>query len=404
MTLKTTLKKKAKIKNMIHKTILAAMLAVTTLTGTADMLSDVADALDALGPVEMHVRYGVLLPSADDDITYDIDMWAAPAPGDRLSDSDYLIDWRLKTPSGESDGWSAYHAGDHYRYRDGRLQEYHYAWDSIPMIMGGGGVQRNTQFVELTPAALASGLRSMATDSTYSVAVTADTICDGLPAGVIRARQSVNGYDCRYITWVVDQARLMPRKIEIESNPGSISEQTMTIRFDSIAPAEMPGLSEEALIERYPDHFADSRQSIFTLAMLPGKPLPPFSAPTPTGERYTRHKGDAMAAPTLVWVLDAGVATTADVIAQTRRAVDALPMTADVIYAFVTNNADDIETIIGELRPGEHVVMSARSLARDCGVTATPAAVMTDSEGTVTAVIPAYSSNLSEAITQNFIR
>ncbi len=392
------------MQNRVNKKLLVAAMTLATLPAVADTLHEVADALDALGAVEMHVRYGVLLPSADDDITYDIDLFASPTAGDELSDSDYLIEWQLTTPAGQSDGWSSYHAGNHYRYRDGRLQEYHYEWDSIPMIMGNGGVQRNAQFVDLTPRALAAGLRAMAADSTYTVVMTPDTVADTRPAAVIRARQAINGYDCRYVTWIVDKETHLPRKIEIETGPGTISEQTMTIRFDDIRPAAMPGLTEEALMARYPDHFADSRQSIFTLAMLPGKPLPPFSAPTPTGERYTRHKGDAMRAPTIVWLLDADVASTPDVIAQTRRAVDALPMSVDVIYAFVTNNADAIEEVTGDLRQGEHVVMSARSLARDCGVTATPSAVMTDATGCVTAVIAAYNSNLSDTIVQNFIR
>lgn len=363
------------------------------------MPDEVAGRLEAVGPAHMTLSYEVLLPSADDPIVYDVDIWAAPAAGDTLCRSEYLIEWSLPTPSGRSNGFSAYSDGHHYRYRDGRLQEYHFDWDPAPFVAAHGGVQGNAQFADLTPQALAAQLRAMAADTTYTVVMAADTLYNRQRADVMQAAQSIGGYDCRNIMWVLDPATSMPRVIGVESNPAQISEQLLTVRFSDIdMQAEMPGLDEESLIARYPDVFGECRESNFAITSMPGKQLPTFSAPTPGGERYTYHKGEALAAPTIIWLLDPGVGGTADVIAATREAIDMLPMNADAIYAFVTNNIDDIDGVIERERPGEHILMTARSLARDCGVTAYPMAMTVNTDGVVTDVILGVNKSLSESV------
>lgn len=379
----------------------AVTASAAHLSGT-EAARAVACRLDAAGDVAMTLRYGVLLPSADDEIVYDVDIWARPAAdGDTLCHSDYLIEWKLPAPSGLSTGFSAYAGGNHYRYRDGRLQEYHYDWDSVPMTTAHGGVQSNAQFAGLTPAGLAARLRAMAADTTYRLVFTPDSVYSRRPADILRAVQSVGGYDCRLETWVLDPDTSLPRVIEVETNPASITEQTVTVRYDSIATgAAIPRLDEEGLVGRYPDVFATCRESNFAVTSLPGKRLPTFSAPTTTGERYTHHRDESFAVPTVIWLLDPAVASTPDVIEATRRAVDTLPLSADVIYAFVTNNTDAIDEIITAPRPGEHLLMSARPLARDCGVTAYPTAIIVRADGTVSDVIIGMNKELTPVVMQ----
>lgn len=355
--------------------------------------------LEALGHTAIDASYEVLLPAADDPIVYTVRIDAEPAAGDPLHHTDYLIDWTLHAPGGASHGFAAYRGGHHYRYRDNRIQEYHYEWDSIPFITAHGGVQGNAQFADLTPRALAAQLRAMCADSTWTLRMHTDTLVSRRRADVILGTQNVAGYDCRHITWILEPDTSLPRLIEVESNPASISEQTVTVRFRDIDTAgRMPDVSEAGLIARYPDEFAECRESNFAIINMPGKPLPTFSCPTPTGERYTHHRGEPFAAPTVIWLLDPGTACTPQVIADTRAAIDTLPMTADVVWAFVSNDTDAIDSIIDRPRPGEAIVMSARSLARDTGVTAYPTALAVNAGGVVTDVILGSNKSLVQNV------
>lgn len=109
---------------------------------------------ERLGQMRRHdasAVYSVLLPSAENAITYDINL-QSEAVADSLAPCSYLISWEVATPSGKSTGFTSYCAGDHFRYSDERLQEYHFDNDSVPFLSGRGGVQRNARFTNLLPA------------------------------------------------------------------------------------------------------------------------------------------------------------------------------------------------------------------------------------------------------------
>lgn len=387
------------------------MIATLNSPGvTARGIDDVIDALSRCSDYRARAKYEVVMPAFSQPIIYDITLAANSAPGDTLARCDYLIDWKVPTPSGDSEGFSAYHDGNHYRFRDNRLQEYHLQWDSIPFGLGravsspslGGGVQNNAQFTEILPHYIAAQLSRIKTDSTYSYRFVPDSLVNGDRMAVIEALQRHKGYDCREITYFFDAAGLMPTAIEIENNPGSIGEQTVTVKYTPLEPGPTD-YTEKGLISRYPDAFGKYRLSYFKVENLPGTPLPGFSAPTPTGERYSRATGDRFRSPTLLVFLDPKVGSATATIADIRTAVDKAPLATDVIWVFTSNNTGEIDNLIPMPREGEHIVMSARQLARDCGVTTFPITLFCGRDGNISDVGIGYNKNLVADVIQKTV-
>ena len=367
-------------------------------------INAVIDKLNAISDFRAEVSYSVSLPSVADDVVYDVDLAAVPAPAaDSLSESDYLIQWKLPVESGFSEGFLAYFDGHHYRYRDHRLQEYHFEWDSIPFFTGNGGVQRNGQFVELLPRSLARDLSKMMADTSFTVVGTTDTTVNGVLSDVVKATQSVKGYDGRYFTLVTDASDGRPLRIENEYNPMQISEQLVTInyRYPSFDDDLSDVYSEAKLMEMFPEVFEKYRESNYRIENLKGLPLPGFSLPTTTGERYTRHKGDKFAAATVLAIIDPAVASAEETIAEMRRVAMNSPRQTDLVFAFVSNNVDTIEPLVGEARPGEHYLMTARSLARDCGTSVFPTIIVVDTLGNVADVVLGFNNHLSSDVIQS---
>ena len=50
--------------------------------------------------------------------------------------------------------------------------------------------------------------------------------------------------------------------------------------------------------------------------------------------------------------------------------------------------------------PGEHLLMSAKSLARDCGVSAYPVTIITNDDGIVADVIIGFNNDMSSSVIQ----
>lgn len=385
------------------------MIATLNPLGSkAQGIDDVINALRQADNYQAKATYEVVIPSFSNPIVYDVDLAATrPIDGDTLAPCNYLIDWTVPTESGSSSGFSAYADGNHYRYRDNRLQEYHRSWDSIPFGLGGNGstvnirrgVQNNAQFTDILPHYIAAQLQEIKSDSTYSYAFTPDSLVNNTHRTVISALQRYKGYDSKEITYFFDPVGYLPTRIEIETNPGSIGEQSVTVTF---APSDEGSidLSEAGLADRYPDAFGKYRLSYFKVENLPGTQLPGFSSPTPTGERYSRASGDGFRAPTLIVFLDPKVGSVSETINLVRKGIDTLPMATDVIWAFTGNNADEIDGVIARPRPGEHIVMSARSLARDCGVTTFPIVLFCDRGGTVSDVAIGFNKNLADDVIQ----
>ena len=80
-----------------------------------------------------------------------------------------------------------------------------------------------------------------------------------------------------------------------------------------------------------------------------------------------------------------------------------MPMQTDLILAFISNDIDAIEALTGPCREGEHILMSARGLARDCGVTATPVVIICDRDATVKEIVNGFNNDLSDVVIQKTV-
>lgn len=395
---------------------LAAGLSAFGVSASEAMAAEVAGAAseakaaeEAIGRLEnaavfaAEADYAVTLPQAQDDVVYKVKLASERAGGDRLCEADYLIEWELPTPSGLAEGFLGYFAGHHYRYRDRRLQEYHFEWDSIPFLTRGGGVQRNGQFVDLLPQELGAMLRRMRCDSLVAMRFNPDTVVGGEQRAAFTIVQSVQGYTGRIMKILLDGGTGMPLMIDNEFNPGQISEQLVTVKYRYPAEGELSALpkSEEELMARFPEAFEKFRESNYSIENLRGEPMPGFSLPTPTRERYTREKGDRFAAPTVIALVDPEAGFASETLAALRRAAEQAPRATNLVMAFISGGPDRVEELTGPLNAGETVLLSARSLARDCGATAFPAIIIVGEDGKVANVILGFNNSLSADVIQS---
>lgn len=184
--------------------VIAVLCIPGKCLGDADPgVLSLADRLDSIDNYAATISYAVSLPMADDDVVYTLNVATSRNPSDHLLGENYLIDWTLPAESGESRGFTAYFDGHHYRYRDHRLQENHYMWDSIPFRTNAGGIQRNGQFVNLLPFSLSSQLRAMAADSTWTVSL-AEGLAERRKADIVSARRHVNGIESQQLAAAAD--------------------------------------------------------------------------------------------------------------------------------------------------------------------------------------------------------
>ena len=131
---------------------------------------------------------------------------------------------------------------------------------------------------------------------------------------------------------------------------------------------------------------------------MKGKPLPAFSLPSTTGERYQRQKGDKFISPVIIAILDPSISSTKSSIEAMRSAVDMTPQPVDLIFASISTDIDALENATGLSRRGEYMLISARSLARSCGVGSYPTFFIIDRSGNVSDVIIGYSNNLATSL------
>ena len=313
------------------------LAALSPLCLQAQGIADIIKALRTAQSYTARATFTVTLPSRDDDVTYRLSLAGTPSPADTLSPCSYLLQWELDTPSGPSRGWSSYFNGNLYAYRDHRIREYHTSWDPSPFASAKGsrttGVQRTTQFVSLLPHYLADELTAMSADTLHTICPPQPASCDGTDAIRIDTRMTVNSETVQEKSYWFDSATLLPLRIDTESNPGSITEQSISVRYTPTAtPAEVPQ-TEETLISLFPEHFEKYRESNFSIENLRGTPLPTFALPTATGERYTHHRGEPFRAPTVIALLDPSTSFSPRIVTDLRTAIDSSPTAADIIWA-----------------------------------------------------------------------
>lgn len=403
---------------MKGKSLLSMLAAACAFTASAaaDAPAPVADIADltsrlaAEGCRAGEIRFTVGMPQLSDDVVYDITYRQTATPADSLSPCSYLIEWSIDNPGGEgaTAGFSAYFSGNHYRFGSQRLQEYHMEWDSVPFMprrLGGinsDGVQRNAQFVNLLPAVLASDINRMIKDPAYTVSFTPDTLVGGNHLAAVTTVITVGGATAVEGEYLFDRTTGMPLRVHLENSPGTISEQTVDAVY-SPAPDACPPATEQELAAIYPEEFGRFRTSNFRIESLPGSRIPAFSLPTTTGERYTHEASDRFATPMLIAIIDPSAGFTADFITALREAIDQLPYEAGLVMAFTGSNADRIEESTGAARPGEHLLMSARGLARDCGAASLPALIIVGTDAIVTDALVGYNNNLRQDVIQKML-
>lgn len=393
------------MKTFIASAAMSLFATLVPVTSHALDFNELADRLETLNKYNASATYEVLLPTSQYPVVYNISLASKIVnPADTLAPASYLIEWSLSKDGNSSEGFSAYFPGNHYRYRDQRLQEYHIEWDALPFNPTGDmsqGVQNQAQFCDLLPQYIGQTFHKMASDTTYKYVLHADTLIAGRKCIAVDGVRSFRGIEALEFLYVFDKESLNPLRIEFDSNPGQIGEQIITTVYDSDKSGgkDVP-LSEDKLMAMYPVIFEKFRESSFRLENMPGRRLPAFSIPTTTGERYTFAKDSKFAVPTIVALLDAEVATTSETVNMIRRAIDSLPMQADIIFAFTNNNIDLIEAAAGRIRPGEHLLMSARGLARDLGATTTPVIIICDRSATVKDLNIGFNNDITDFVIQ----
>ena len=386
------------MKNIITSiTLLASCLSVLANAQASEYIRHLLMLPDYHGKV----TYSVLLPQAEDPVTYEIDMHSTFMPADTLSPCRYLIEWIMEREDADniSKGFSAYLDGAHYRYRDNRLQEYHWSWDSLPFIMANGGVQGSAQFADVLPQFVGREIDRLVADSNFVHVWSPDTISDGRHVAMLTGQLLYHGYVSKEATYIFEPATMMPVSIELENNPGSISEQTVTIKYTLNDSEAFPIAGENDLIERYPIVFEKYRESNFRVENLPGTQLPTFSCPAGK-ERYSYNRGDSFDTPVVIAILDDNGGNIVDTIEQLRTACDASPRPFDIIFAFTTTDSEHAAELTGRCRQGERVLTSAKTLARDCGVSSFPTLLYVGRNGRVADVTLGYNKELSSVVIQ----
>lgn len=383
-------------------------IITVSLPGVANArgLEQFCEAMSAARDYRAEVVYKVFLPQAEDPVAYSLRV-ESTAAGDSLSPCRYLIDWQLPLAGGDggvSTGFSAYGDGHLYRYRDGRLQEYHTEWDSLP-FMTGGGVQRNTQFADVLPQFLGAEIKRLSMDPAFKYRFTADTLYRGRPAACLEGKLEYGGVTSREMLYVFDPETMMPREVVYENNPGGLGEQSVTISYAQL-PSSMVDVSEEALMGRYADVFGRLRESNFKIENMPGTLLPAFSLPLATGEgRLTHHRGETLGAPMVILFLDGNAPESSiATIEAVREGAGNAPRACEVVLAFVSNNPDAARELAEQPStpplPEERIVTGARGLVRECGVTAYPTLLYVDAAGMVRDVTLGYNKELPAVVIQ----
>lgn len=368
----------------MKRLIIAALLAGACAgAACADDIIGLADRLSGTGGYCSSAEYEILLPTADNPMTYALDLRTDSPDADSLAPVSYLISWQLGEDTDKSDGFTAYFSGHLYQYRDRLLREYHYADNAQTFAPGGEprlGLQNNMQFLELLPQYIGRRFREMAADSTYKYNI-ADTVIAGDRVVAVDVVRSYMGETAAQYRYIFEPESLRPLRSETVSNPGAAGEQILSVTYSYPGNGATP-TDEETLAAMFPDAFNNHRESVFTPAALIGRTFPPFSLPSVSRERYTLDKGRGFRHPTVIAILDAEAAETPKIISGLRRAANG--GNTGLIMAFVNNNADLIENAAGRVREGEYLLMNARGLARTCGAADLPAIFYCDTEAIIT--------------------
>ena len=390
---------------MREKNIIAAIAAIICpLCMQAQGADRLYRTLSEMTGFHAKADFEVWLPSSAEPVVYQVELQSDCAAPDSLSPADYLIRWHADAGR---DGFSSYFSGDHFRYRNDKLLEYHAERDSSSFVPDGPGsekrgVQYTAQFADLLPQFIAVTIDEMMTDPSFRYVFHPDTIISGRQMQVVDGvKLSPAGTEARQFSYVFHPDG-RPASMEIEHNPASISEQTVSVtyRYDD-NPRPLASYTEDALMALYPEVFEKYRHSTFRADGLAGKPMPSFSCRTIASGRMEHTYGDALPHPTLFVFLDPGVNSTAATVADVRSAASQAPVAADIVWVFTDNRTDTPADILGDMPAEESALISAHSLVRDCGITLFPTLIMAGADGTVKNITQGYNQDLRSDVMQN---
>lgn len=382
--------------NNMKCSLFAICICLPCIATASPTLTDIAASLAGHDCVKADVRYEVYLPGASNPIAYNVSL-QGNAPADSLSPCSYLTSW--DTPNAGK-GFSAYFDGNYYNYDGGsRIVEYHVKDDAIPFAPRGshvGGVQQNDRFARLLPQFVANDLMAMAADTAfvYTVENNGDFVD-------VKGSESRRGFVIKEFEYRFADGGATIVSYEAVTSPGETGEQIITATYSPAGDGQgCTTLSEQALMDRYPTPFEKYRRDNFSLESLRGEMMPEFSARTVSGERYSHTRGDGFVSPVVIAILDYNVGATDEVVRALRDAVDSMPSAYDLILAFTGNSIESIENLTGAARAGETILVSARSVARDCGVADTPAIIFARADGSVADIHVGRNNNLKEIVIQ----
>jgi len=384
--------------------LIAVLFAYPLCGASAQGISDIIDRLQSVDCYQAEVDYQVLM-SLQDDVRYTVNLTSRAVPSDTLIPCEYVIDWKVDSDNSSSNGFSAYFGGNAYAFRGERLVEYHFAQEPQQFKSRGigaasiPGVHRQALFINLLPQLIAEDLKDIATSPDYTYTFHSDTIIEGRRSKAVEAVMTMGGEVYREALYAFDYETMLPIFSEFENNPGALAEQTITGKY-TYPESELSckPLNEENLRKIYSEIFDKYRESNYAIENLPGQRIPAFALPTTTAERYVHHAGDGFRAPTLIVLIDPKSTFAEKTVESVRRGVASLPYNADIIWAFVSNNTDEIEAVIPRPEVGEHLLQSAKPLARDCGAASFPVVIFAGKNGTVKDVIVGFNNNMSNIV------
>lgn len=391
---------------MRKATFLSLGLLLAAFGGAAaetDRLAEIGRRMAEMPCFVDSCAYEVLLPTLSEPVKYSLAVESA-AVADSLAPCSYIISWSLPAPTGVRSGFSAYFDGTHFRFMNERLQEYHLEWDAASFAPSGNvadGVQRRAQFADILPQFIGENFVAMSTDTTYTWTIREGIRYAGRDAVRVEGVRRLAGFDALEFEYTLDASTFTPLHIDLENNPGQLGEQNVTVTFGAAASSTACNIGMDRLLELHGAVLQHYRESSFSLEELVGRPMPRITLPTADGSRYIHHKGEPLAATTLFVIVDCSVGSTPDVIAAVRKAVDYLPLSAEVVWTFLDRRADDVLPLVQPLRPGETAAINGGSAARDCGVgSLTPVIIIASPDGNVADFIRGYNQDLESLVIQ----
>lgn len=386
----------------MKRACLIIFVSVAMITGIHSKdINDIIGNLERLSASTAVMEYSVTLPMSDDEIKYDVRVKSIQDPSDSLCGYKYYIEY---SNAKRDRGFMSYFDGSYYRYENEKLREYHWEWDSIPMMtryLNGRkmhGVQKSGLFQPLVPNEIGFTLSALMKDKGNKIRFTADTVFKGVKSDVITVYEMMKGEVARKSMYAFDSATGAPAYITHDNNPGALGEQFVTVQYKDFKSVYPGDINEAELMTDYPAVFEKFRVLNFKIENLPGRKLPEFSLPTTTGERYTWEGG--FKAPTIIVFLKSKAGVTPETINQIRRAAGESPMTADIIWVFAENNHDDIGAVMPENLLGEYILMSGNRFAGDCGVTGFPTLLFVDTDGIVKDVQLGFNKDIKNIVIQ----